>query len=243
MPHRGRLATLVVLNEYPFRNLLYKASGKNDIPEELVDRIDDIPTHIAISNSKRFTSGRDGSKPSKVTMTMIHNPSHLESQNAISMGKTRAKMDDFGANTEKKVVMNIQAHGDSAFPGQGASYEALGLSKLPNFSCGGTVHIITNNQVGFTTEPTNYRSFQHSSDLVKPFEVPILRVNSSDPVAVIKACRFAVEYWSKYGKDVMLDMIGYRYYGHNEVDEPSFTQPVMYKKIREIPTPPQQYQA
>ena len=107
MPHRGRLATLVVLNEYPFRNLLYKASGKNDIPEELVDRIDDIPTHIAISNSKRFTSGRDGSKPSKVTMTMIHNPSHLESQNAISMGKTRAKMDDFGANTEKKVVMNI----------------------------------------------------------------------------------------------------------------------------------------
>ena len=104
------------------------------------------------------------------------------------------------------------------------------------------MHIITNNQVGFTTEPTNYRSFQHSSDLVKPFEVPILRVNSSDPVAVIKACRFAVEYWSKYGKDVMLDMIGYRYYGHNEVDEPSFTQPVMYKKIREIPTPPQQYQ-
>ena len=154
------------------------------------------------------------------------------------MGKTRAKTDDFGANEEKKVVMNIQAHGDSAFPGQGASYEALALSKLPNFSCGGTVHIITNNQVGFTTEPTNYRSFPHSSDLVKPFEVPILRVNSSDPVAVIKACRFAVEYWSKYGKDVMLDMIGYRYYGHNEVDEPSFTQPVMYKKIREIPTPP-----
>ena len=96
--------------------------------------------------------------------------------------------------------------------------------------------------MGFTTEPTNYRSFQNSSDLVKPFEVPILRVNSSDPEAVIQACRFAVEYWSKYGKDVMLDMIGYRYYGHNEVDEPSFTQPVMYKKIREMPTPPKQYQ-
>lgn len=98
MPHRGRLATLVVLNEYPFRNLLYKASGKNDIPEELVDRIDDIPTHIAVSNTKRFTSGREGSDPQKVTMTMIHNPSHLESQNAISMGKSRAKIDDFGAN-------------------------------------------------------------------------------------------------------------------------------------------------
>ena len=105
------------------------------------------------------------------------------------------------------------------------------------------MHIITNNQVGFTTEPTHYRSFANSSDLVKPFEVPILRVNSSDVEAVIKACRFAVEYWSKYGKDVMLDMIGYRYYGHNEVDEPSFTQPIMYKRIREMPTPPQQYQA
>ena len=154
------------------------------------------------------------------------------------MGKTKAKMDDFSANPDNRTVLNIQAHGDSAFPGQGASYEALALSKLPNFSCGGTIHIITNNQVGFTTEPTNYRSFKNSSDLVKPFEVPILRVNSSDPVAVIKACRFAIEYWSKYGKDVMLDMIGYRYYGHNEVDEPSFTQPVMYKKIKGMPTPP-----
>lgn len=97
--------------------------------------------------------------------------------------------------------------------------------------------------MGFTTEPTNYRSFRQSSDLVKPFEVPILRVNSSDPVAVIKACRFAVEYWARYGKDVMLDMIGYRYYGHNELDEPSFTQPKMYKKIREMPTPPKAYEA
>ena len=112
------------------------------------------------------------------------------------------------------------------------------MSKLPNFSCGGSIHIITNNQVGFTTEPQNYRSFKHSADLVKPFEVPILRVNTSDPVAVIKACKFAVKYWKKYRKDVLIDMIGYRYYGHNEVDEPSFTQPEMYKKIRSMPTPP-----
>lgn len=117
MPHRGRLATLIVLNEYPFRNLLYKASGKNDIPEELTDRIDDMPTHIAVSNTKRFTSGREGSDPQKVTMTMIHNPSHLESQNAISMGKSRAKMDDYGDNQDKQTVLNVQCHGDSAFPG------------------------------------------------------------------------------------------------------------------------------
>lgn len=107
MPHRGRLATLVVLNEYPFRNLLYKASGKNDIPAELVDRIDDIPTHIAISNTKRFQSGRAGSKPAKTTLTMIHNPSHLESQNAISMGKTRAKLDDLGEEQQSSTVLNI----------------------------------------------------------------------------------------------------------------------------------------
>ena len=93
--------------------------------------------------------------------------------------------------------------------------------------------------MGFTTEPTNYRSFEHSADLVKPFEVPILRVNTCDPVAVIKACKFAVKYWMRYRKDVLIDMIGYRYYGHNEVDEPSFTQPEMYKKIRSMPTPPQ----
>ena len=236
MPHRGRLATLVVLNEYPFRNLLYKASGKNDIPEEIVDRVDDIPTHIAVSNTKRFSSGRKDAKTDKVTLTMIHNPSHLESQNAISMGKTKAKADDL--NDPNKLVMNIQCHGDSAFPGQGASYEALALSKLPNFSCGGSIHIITNNQVGFTTEPENYRSFRHSADLVKPFEVPILRVNTNDTVAVIKACKFAVEYWTKYRKDVLIDMIGYRYHGHNEVDEPSFTQPQMYAKIRSMDTPP-----
>lgn len=97
MPHRGRLATLVVLNDYPFRNLLYKASGKNDIPEEIVDRIDDMPTHIAISNSKKFTSGSKETTHNKTTLTMVHNPSHLESQNSIGMGKTRAKLDDLAA--------------------------------------------------------------------------------------------------------------------------------------------------
>jgi 2-oxoglutarate dehydrogenase complex dehydrogenase (E1) component-like enzyme len=107
MPHRGRLATLIVLNDYPFRNLLYKAAGKNDIPEEIVDRIDDIPTHIAISNTKKFSTGTSSVSASnkRVTMTMVHNPSHLESQNAISMGKTRAKLDDLAS--DNKTVLNI----------------------------------------------------------------------------------------------------------------------------------------
>lgn len=143
MPHRGRLATLVVLNGYPFRNLLYKVKGNNDLPEELVDRIDDIPTHIAVSNANKFTLGGDLSKNHPVTLTMIHNPSHLESQNAIGMGKTKAKIDDFGGHRRK--VLNIQGHGDAAFTGQGAAYEALTLCKLPKFTCGGSIHIITNN--------------------------------------------------------------------------------------------------
>ena len=105
MPHRGRLATLIVLNEYPFRNLLYKAAGANDIPEEILDRMDDMPTHIAISNTKKFTSGSKDVSHNKTTLTMVHNPSHLESQNSIGMGKTRAKLDDF--NSDKKRVMNI----------------------------------------------------------------------------------------------------------------------------------------
>lgn len=223
MPHRGRLATLVVLNEYPFRNLLFKAAGANDIPEEINDRIDDMPTHIAISNTKKFTSGNKDTQHNRTTLTMIHNPSHLESQNAIGMGKTRAKLDDFISEGKDSRVLNIQAHGDAAFPGQGASYEALTLSKLPKFTCDGSLHIITNNQVGFTTIPEDDRSFKNSADIVKPFGVPILRVNTSDPEAIIKCTKFMVNYWKKFKKDILIDMIGFRFYGHNEVDEPSFT--------------------
>ena len=103
------------------------------------------------------------------------------------------------------------------------------------------MHIITNNQVGFTTNPEDDRSFKHSADIVKPFGVPIIRVNTSDPEGVIKACKFLVSYWEEFNKDALIDMIGYRYYGHNEVDEPSFTQPMMYQKIRSMETPPQRY--
>lgn len=182
MPHRGRLATLVVLNQYPFRNLLYKAAGANDIPEEIVDRMDDMPTHIAVSNTQVFRSGDKATSHKKSTLTMVHNPSHLESQNSIGMGKVRAKLDDLH---HSKKVMNIQCHGDAAFPGQGAAYEALTLSKLPKFSSDGSIHIITNNQLGFTTTPEDDRSFKNSADIVKPFDVPILRVNTSDVEAVI----------------------------------------------------------
>jgi 2-oxoglutarate dehydrogenase complex dehydrogenase (E1) component-like enzyme len=115
------------------------------------------------------------------------------------------------------------------------------MSKLPKFECGGSIHIITNNQLGFTTNPTDDRSFARSSDIVKPFGIPVLRVNTANPEAVIKVCKFMIKYWQKFGKDVLVDMIGYRFYGHNELDEPSFTQPLMYKEIRSRKTPPQAY--
>ena len=236
MPHRGRLATLVVVNDYPMRNLFFKVKGNNEIPEEIVDRIDDMPTHIAVSNTKKFSSGGDASKNKDVTLTMIHNPSHLESQNSITMGKARAKIDDYEGGFEKNwgKVLNIQGHGDAAFTGQGAAYEGLSLCKLPKFTTNGTIHFITNNQVGFTTDSKDARSFPFASDIVKPFGTPIIRVNSHDVESVARVARFAVRYWQQYGKDVLIDMIGFRKYGHNEVDEPAFTQPKMYEAIRNM---------
>lgn len=136
------------------------------------------------------------------------------------MGKTRAKMDD-GAK-----VLNIQIHGDAAFSGQGCVYESLTLQKLPKFGVGGSVHIITNNQLGFTTSGRDSRSTEHSSDIVKAFGMPVVRINCNDgdsPENLIRVCQFANEYRQKFGKDIMLDMIGFRKHGHNEVDEPAFT--------------------
>lgn len=115
------------------------------------------------------------------------------------------------------------------------------LCKLPKYSCNGTIHFITNNQVGFTTDNADARSFPHASDIVKPFGIPIIRVNAHDVEAVTRVCKLAVRYWHEYGKDILIDMIGYRKYGHNEVDEPSFTQPKMYEKIREMKSLPHQY--
>ena len=163
-------------------------------------------------------------------MSTVHNPSHLETQNAIAMGKARAKLDD------GQSALSIQVHGDAAFSGQGCVYEALSLQKLPKFSCGGSIHIITNNQLGFTTSGSDSRSTEHSSDVVKAFGVPVIRINCNNaesPENLIRVCQLATEYRKTFKKDIMLDMIGFRKHGHNEVDEPSFTQPLMYRRIRD----------
>jgi len=151
---------------------------------------------------------------------MVHNPSHLELQNAVTIGKTRAKQEDYGYS---RSVLNLQGHGDSAFIGQGAAYESMGLCKLPNYSVGGTIHFITNNNVGFTTTGRDSWSSWYASGICNAFEVPVLHVNSFDLDSLLRTCKFAVKYWQTYRKDIMLDMIGFWKYGHNEVDEPGFT--------------------
>lgn len=155
------------------------------------------------------------------------------------MGKTRAKLDD-DSDTR---VLNIQAHGDAAFCGQGAAYESLTMCNLPSFSIGGSIHIITNNQLGFTTSNKDGRSFDHSSDIVKSFGIPIIRINAADPDSTVdsllRVTKFMIQYWNTFKKDILIDMIGYRKHGHNEVDEPSFTQPEMYEKIRAMSSLPQ----
>ena len=166
----------------------------------------------AISNGKAID----------MMITLAPNPSHLEAVNPVVEGMTRA--------------LPIIVHGDAAFPGQGIVSETLNLSRLPGYSTGGTLHIITNNQLGYTTLPSDSRSTLYASDLAKGFEVPIIHVNADDPESCIEAARMAFAYMHKFQKDVLIDLVGYRRHGHNEADEPTFTQPEMYKKVANHPT-------
>lgn len=159
---------------------------------------------------------------------MVHNPSHLEAQNPVSMGKAHSKQLLYG----KDKVLNVQVHGDAAFSAQGIVYESILLGKTPKFDVGGTIHIITNNQIGYTTRPIDSRPSKYPSDIGKAFDIPIIHVNSDDIEAVQKVVLLALDYKLKFNKDILIDLICYRKYGHNEVDEPEFTQPKMYHKIR-----------
>lgn len=238
MPHRGRLATLCLIQDYPFRNLLGQIRGTKSIPEEITNSLDDIPTHIGPSNNKLYVNSGNFEKHHQIQVSMVNNPSHLESQNSVSMGKARAKQDDYG---NRYRVLNIQGHGDAAFCGQGVVMEALALAKLKNYTVGGTIHFVTNNQVGFTSTAPELRSGKYCTDIVKAYDIPVIHVNAFDPESVSKVCKLAVRYRKKFLKDIMLDMISFRKYGHNEVDEPAFTQPEMYRRIRAFDSVATQY--
>ena len=241
MPHRGRLNLLTDLLEFPASALFNKVRGNSEFPADL-DVNGDVLSHLAISKSINV----GGPKPMHVSM--LHNPSHLEAANPVALGKARARqMYLYEAGTEKDCwigdrVLCLQLHGDAAFTGQGVVTETLGLSNLPHFTAGGSVHVIVNNQIGYTTPAMNARSTVYTSDVGKMINCPVIHVNADFPESVAYASSIAFEYRNKFRKDIILDLISYRRLGHNELDEPAFTQPIMYKQIRALKTVPAKYE-
>ncbi len=232
MPHRGRLSVLANVMGKPYRAIFNEFQGGSFKPED-VDGSGDVKYHLGASSDREF----DGNV---VHLSLTANPSHLEAVNPVVLGKVRAKQDQIG-DAERKKVVAILLHGDAAFAGQGVVAEGFGLSGLRGHRTGGTIHIVVNNQIGFTTAPHFSRSSPYPTDIALMVEAPIFHVNGDDPEAVVHAARIAIEYRQKFGKDVVIDMFCYRRFGHNEGDEPMFTNPVMYKRIKTHKTTLQLY--
>eukprot|EP01064_Diplonema_japonicum_P036661 TRINITY_DN8321_c0_g2_i1.p1 TRINITY_DN8321_c0_g2~~TRINITY_DN8321_c0_g2_i1.p1 ORF type:complete len:997 (+),score=215.92 TRINITY_DN8321_c0_g2_i1:44-3034(+) len=232
MPHRGRLNVLANLAGKPFGAIFGEFQGSGGHMESLEFGSGDVKYHLGFTQKKKMRSGQD------MSISLAANPSHLEAVAPVVQGKTKAKQLFRGKGDEdgKKSVMSIVMHGDAAFAGQGVCFESMGLSDLKEYDVGGTIHIIVNNQIGFTTDPISSRSTPYCSDLGKAFGAPIFHVNADATAEVIKVFKLAAEWRAKYQQDVIIDLICYRRYGHNESDEPLFTQPSMYKKIAAHPT-------
>ncbi len=229
MAHRGRLNVLAQVMEKPHRVIFHEFKGGSATPGD-VEGSGDVKYHLGASSDREF----DGNQ---VHLSLTANPSHLEIVKPVVLGKVRAKQDHYGATREDRtMVMPLLIHGDAAFAGQGVIAECFGLSGLRGHRTGGSVHFIVNNQIGFTTYPRYSRSSPYPSDVAKMIEAPIFHVNGDDPEAVVYAAKVATEFRQKFQKPVVIDMFCYRRFGHNEGDEPSFTQPLMYKAIRAHPS-------
>ncbi|MFL6929274.1 MAG: 2-oxoglutarate dehydrogenase E1 component [Xanthobacteraceae bacterium] len=229
MAHRGRLNVLAQVMGKPHRAIFHEFKGGSMQPDD-VEGSGDVKYHLGASSDREF----DGNQ---VHLSLTANPSHLEIVNPVVLGKVRAKQDQHGATPEDRtMVMPLLISGDAAFAGQGVIAECFGLSGLRGHRTGGSVHFIVNNQIGFTTYPRYSRSSPYPSDVAKMIEAPIFHANGDDPEAVVFAAKVATEFRQKFQKPVVIDMFCYRRFGHNEGDEPSFTQPLMYKKIRSHPT-------
>ncbi len=226
MPHRGRLNVLANVMAKPFREIFNEFQGGSFKPDE-VEGSGDVKYHLGASSDREF----DGNN---VHLSLTANPSHLEAVNPVVLGKARAKQRQLGED-DRDCVIPVLLHGDAAFAGQGVVAECLGLSGLAGHKTGGAIHIIVNNQIGFTTAPRFSRSSPYPSDIAMMVEAPIFHVNGDDPEAVVHAAKVATEYRQKFNKDVVIDIFCYRRYGHNEGDEPMFTQPLMYKTIKKHP--------
>ncbi|MFT7899207.1 2-oxoglutarate dehydrogenase E1 component [Tenacibaculum ascidiaceicola] len=221
MAHRGRLNTLVNIFKKPIRDLFSEFEGK-DFEDQEIDG--DVKYHLGLTLSKAYQGGQ------KMKMNLVPNPSHLETVDAVAEGIVRAKIEkDYKGNENK--VLPILVHGDAAVAAQGIVYEVVQMAQLNGYKTGGTIHIVVNNQVGFTTNYLDARSSTYCTDVAKVTLSPVLHVNADDAEAVCHAMEMAVEYRMKFNKDIFIDLLGYRKYGHNEGDEPRFTQPKLYKAI------------
>ncbi|MFW5633761.1 MAG: 2-oxoglutarate dehydrogenase E1 component [Erythrobacter sp.] len=227
MAHRGRLNVLANVMAKPYRVIFHEFSGGSANPDD-VGGSGDVKYHLGTSTDREF----DGIS---VHMSLTPNPSHLEAVNPVVLGKARAQQAIRDDLSQKREVLPVLIHGDAAFAGQGVVWESLSLSGVPGYDTGGCIHFIINNQIGFTTSPKFARSSPYPSDVAKGVMAPILHVNGDDPEAVTFACKLAVEYRQTFHRDVVIDMWCYRRFGHNEGDEPKFTQPLMYDAIRAHP--------
>jgi 2-oxoglutarate dehydrogenase E1 component len=235
MAHRGRLNVLAHVMGKPYRTLLENFEGAHGGSDE-PGVTGDVKYHLG------YRGARDVPGTGRVELELVPNPSHLEVVDPVVMGVTRAQQHAEGSAPnarDEASVLSVLVHGDASFPGEGIVSETLNLSLLPGYRVGGTLHIIANNQIGFTTDPVDSRSTHYASDLAKGFEIPVLHVNADDAESCIQAVRLGIAYRQRFAKDFLIDLVGYRRHGHNEADQPAFTQPTMYKLVDEHPTPRQ----
>ena len=238
MAHRGRLNVLTHVMGKPYEQLFAEFEGRH---AELDDdnATGDVKYHMGFAGTRRVGAAGDAARD--VAVSLAPNPSHLEFVGAVIDGRARAhqRVDGTPGARDERAVLPIAVHGDAAFMGEGVVAETLNMYRLRGYRVGGTLHVITNNQVGFTTDPVDSRSTHYASDLAKGFDVPVVHVNADDAEACLVAVRLATAYRAEFGRDFLIDLVGYRRWGHNETDEPAFTQPALYDRIRAHPTPRQ----
>ena len=233
MAHRGRLNVLAHILGKPYGTIFQEFAGKHH-ETNAASETGDVKYHLGYRGQRQLGDGE------AVDLQLVPNPSHLELVNPVMNGIARALQRGYQSPDgvrDERAVLPICVHGDAAFPGEGVVAETLNMSRLRGYRVGGTLHVIANNQVGFTTDPIDARSTHYSSDLAKGFEVPVIHVNADDAEACVIAVRLAVAYRQRFAKDVVIDLVGYRRHGHNEADQPAFTQPRMYEAIKAHPTP------
>ncbi|MGH7612889.1 MAG: multifunctional oxoglutarate decarboxylase/oxoglutarate dehydrogenase thiamine pyrophosphate-binding subunit/dihydrolipoyllysine-residue succinyltransferase subunit [Gemmatimonadales bacterium] len=242
MAHRGRLNVLAHVVNLPYETIFAEFEGGRHVEGTLTPEggTGDVKYHHGAEGTYQTAAGK------AVTVTLAPNPSHLEAVNPVVEGRARAEQTTRRGQEalhDGTVALPVLIHGDAAFPGQGVVAETLNLARLRGYATGGTIHLIANNQIGFTTDPRDERSTDYSSDLAKGFDVPIIHVNADDPESCLAAVRLAMMYREKFRGDVVIDVVGYRRHGHNEADEPAYTQPLMYETIKRTPTVREKYVA